>query len=250
MNCLRLLIVACPVLQRELEILSASAPARITARHLEMNLHERSPDHLRAALQDAIDRTPADQFDAIGVAYGLCNRGIVGLQARALPVVIPRAHDCIGMLLGDTKRYLAQIEEQPGTYFQSAGWLAGTPANGSLSPQNLSPGLDTTAMRERFAEKYGDENADFLIEQLTAFTRHYRRLAFIATPVPNAERWEETARATARKHNWIFEKIPGDLGWLRRLVSGEWNEREFLVLKPGAQVAARHDGQLIGAETA
>jgi hypothetical protein len=44
--------------------------------------------------------------------------------------------------------------------------------------------------------------------------------------------------------------LPGDLGWLRRLVNADWNEREFLTLKPGQRVALRHDAQLIGAEPA
>lgn len=248
MNRLRLQVVVCPVLQRELEILAASAPAQITTRHLEMRLHERPPSQLRIALQDAIDQTPADQYDAIGIAYGFCNRGIVGLQARALPVVIPRAHDCVGMLLGDTKRYLAQIEAQPGMYFQSVGWLANASANGEICTPNISFGLGPTVTRELLARKYGDENADFLPERFTAFTRHYQGPAFISTPVPNADRWEDTARVTAQKHGWSFEKIPGDLGWLRRLISAERNEHEFLILKPGMQVGAQHDGQLISAK--
>jgi hypothetical protein len=250
MNRLRLHVIACPVFQRELEMLSASAAAAITMQHLEMGLHERSADQLRTALQDAIDRVTADQCDAIVVAYGLCNRGIVGLQARSLPVVLPRAHDCIGMLLGDTKRYLAQMEAQAGTCFQSAGWLENAPANGDVCPPNLSFGPGSSVTRERLAKKYGEENADFLLEQFAAFTRHSQRLAFISTPVHDAARWEKAARKTAQAHAWAFEKLPGDLGWLRRLISAEWNEREFLILKPGERAAARHNGQLIGAEPA
>jgi hypothetical protein len=250
MNRLRLLVIACPVFQRELEVLATEARTGFTTRHLDMGLHERSADNLRAALQAAVDEVAPGQGDAIALAYGLCNRGIVGLQARALPVVIPRAHDCIGMLLGGTRCYLAQLESQPGTYFQSAGWLEHSPANGGMRQQNLPFGPGSTITREQLVEKYGEENADYLLEQFTNLTRHYQRLAFIATPVPGAAKWEEEARQTARARGWKFERLAGDLGWLRRLVNAEWNDREFLTLKPGERVILRYDEQLIGTEQA
>ena len=250
MKRLRLHVIACPVFHRELEALAAEATTDISLRPLDMGLHERSAGTLRSAVQQAIDETPAIQYDAIALAYGLCNRGIIGLQARQLPVVIPRAHDCIGVLLGSTAGYLAQVDAQPGTYFQSAGWLEHSPANNEIRPQNLSFGPGSTITREQLVEKYGEENADFLLEQFNHFTAHYQRLAFIATPVPDVKKWEAAARQTAQAKGWKFERLPGDLGWLRRLVNGDWNDREFLKLKPGERIAARYDAQLIAAEAA
>lgn len=250
MNPLRLHVIACPVFQREIEVLAADCPVHITTRHLEMGLHERPAENLHAALQAAIDETSTGQCDAIGIAYGLCNRGIIGLQSRQLPVVIPRAHDCIGMLLGSGKKYLAELDAQPGTYFQSAGWLANSQPGGELRPLNMTFGPNSNVTRQQLVEKYGEENAGYLLEQFNHFTRHYKRLAYIATPVPEAAKWEAAARQTAQRKGWAFEKLPGDLGWLRRLLSAEWSEREFLVLQPGERVGWRGDHQLIGAEPA
>jgi hypothetical protein len=250
MNCPRLHVIACPVFQRELEVLAAEGRTQFTTRLLDMGLHEGSADNLRAALQNAINEAPCGRCDVIALAYGLCNRGIIGLQAHSLPVVIPRAHDCIGMLLGSTRCYLGQLETQPGTYFQSAGWMENSPANGETRQPNMSFGPGSTVTREELAARYGDENADYLLEQFTNFTRHYRRMAFIATPVPQAEQWEEKSREIARTRGWAFERLPGDLGWLRRLVNGDWNDQEFLRLNPGQRVAMRPDAQLIGAEPA
>lgn len=246
----RLHVIACPVFQRELDLLAAEAKTNLTFRHLDMGLHEGTAANLCAALQDAIDQVSEDSCDAIVIAYGLCNRGIVGLQARALPVVIPKAHDCIGMLLGTTQCYLAQLEAQPGTYFQSAGWLENAATNGKIRPQDLPFSPDVSARREKLVEKYGVENADYLLEEFANFTRHYQRLAYISTPVPRAEQWEDAAKEIAHKHGWNFERLEGDLGWLRRLVNAEWNEQEFLKLKPGERVGLRHDSQLIEAERA
>jgi hypothetical protein len=249
MNRLRLHVVACPVFQRELELLAADAKTELTFRHLDLGLHEGSAEALRTALQAAIDGAEG-RCDAVAIAYGVCNRGVVGLQARAVPVVIPRAHDCIGMLLGSSRCYLAQLEAQPGTYFQSAGWLENSPANGDIRRQDLAFGPGANVNRAQLVEKYGEENADYLLEQFENFTQHYRRLAYIDTPVPQAARWEAAAREMARQRGWKFEQLPGDLGWLRRMLDAEWNETEFLVLKPGERVGLCSDARLIGAEPA
>ena len=250
MNRLRLHVIACPVFQRELEMLAAGAKTEVTFRHLEMGLHEGSTENLRAALQGAIDGVATGQCNAIAIGYGLCNRGVVGLEARALPVVIPRAHDCIGMLLGSSQCYLAQLEAQPGTYFQSAGWLENSPAGGEVRQQNFTFGPSSNVTREQLVEKYGEENADYLLEQFNNFTRHYERLAYIATPVPQSARWEKAAKEIAHQRGWKFERLPGDLGWLRRLLNADWNDREFLKLRPGERVGLSHNAQLIGAEPA
>ena len=250
MNRLRLHVIACPVFRRELELLAPRAKTVVTFQHLEMGLHEGSAADLRTALQNAIDRVVGDQCDAIAIAYGLCNRGVVGLQSRALPVVLPRAHDCIGMLLGSSRGYLAQLESQPGTYFQSAGWLENSPASGEIRRQDFTLGPNASVTREQLVEKYGEDNADYLLDQFNQLTRHYKRLAYIATPVPRSAHWEESAREIARRRGWEFERLAGDLGWLRRLLNAEWNDREFLTLKPVERVSLRSDEGLMGAEPA
>jgi len=247
---MRLQVIACPVFQRELECLAPQAKTEPAFRHLDMGLHEGTAEALRVALQSAIDGAGAGQCDAVAIAYGVCNRGVVGLQARKVPVVIPRAHDCLGILLGSSRCYLAELEAQPGTYFQSAGWMENSPANGEIRRQDFAFGPNSNVTREQLVEKYGEENADFLMEEFNRFTHHYQRLAYITTPVPQAARWEAVAREIARRRGWKFEQLPGDLGWLRRLLDGDWNEEEFLVLKPGERAGLRSDAGLIGAEPA
>jgi len=242
MERLRLRVIACSSLKPELELLAATAKTEITVRHLEMGLHQRSAAALREALQSEIDEADAD---AVAIGYGLCNRGVVGLEARSVPVVLPRAHDCIAMLLG-TARYLAQLEERPGTYFQSAGWLEN--AEASIRQPEFTFGPNSNVTRERLIERYGEDNADYLLGQFYTFTLHYERLAYIATGA--SLRWEAAARATAVKHKWKFVRLEGDLGWLKRLVDGEWAGEEFLTLRPGERVALTHDERLIGAEPA
>ena len=244
----RLLLVACRVFERELEVLARSAKTEMQIQYLEIALHQQPGAQLRAALQDAVNTVPVGDCDAVAIGYGLCNQGLVGLQARDVPVVIPRAHDCLGILLGSTKRYLAELEKEPGTYFQSCGWIEHLPADRTLRP--LAAGAGLSLNQVELAARYGEESAQFLMEEYAKFTQHYKRLAFIASPIASAEARERQAAEIAQQQNWTFERLPGDLGWLRRLADGDWNEHEFLVLKPYEKVALSYGNGLIAAEPA
>lgn len=251
MSDVRLLLIACRVFERELELLARSAKTELQLHYVEIGLHERPSRELGAALQEAVSTVPEEDYDAVGLGYGLCNRGLVGLKAHALPLIIPRAHDCLGILLGSSIRYLAEMEKQPGTYFQSAGWIEHLPADRTLRPmaagsENRGSGL--SASKEELIAKYGEENAKFLMEEIANFTKHYKRLAYIATPVEDGEQRERKACEIAAQQGWQFESLPGDLGWLRRLVDGEWSESEFLTVKPGQHVVLRYDEGIIGVE--
>jgi hypothetical protein len=243
----RLHLISCRVFERELEVLAPVARTELQIQYLEMALHEKPGEQLRAAMQQAVDAVSIGEADAVGLGYGLCNRGLLGLKARELPVVIPRAHDCLGILLGSTKRYLAELDKQPGSYFQSSGWIEHLPADRTLRP--LAAGSEGRAASEaEMIARYGAENAKFLLEEMAKFTRHYRRLAYIATPVRDGMKRERKAGEIATQQGWDFASLPGDLGWLRRLLDGEWNEAEFLVVKPGHEVVPRYDEGIIGAE--
>lgn len=245
---MKLKLVACEVLYRELCALVARSPHQIDFAYLPKGLHDIGAAGMVARLQAAVDQLDTPGYDAILMGYALCNNGIAGLQARSLPLVIPRGHDCMTLFLGSRQRYQQYFTDNPGTYFLTSGWIERGEAQGELRQLSIANvnGMDLTY--EQLVEKYGEDNAKFLYEQLCDTTRNYRQITYIAMGVEPDTRFEDEARNRAGTHGWVFDKVQGSLSLLERLLNGEWKSDDFLVVPPGHQVVTTYDDTIIRAE--
>lgn len=189
---------------------------------------------------------PAGAYDAIVLGYGLCGNGLDGIRARHTLLVLPRAHDCIALLMGGRRRYQEFFEEFPGTFYRSTGWLER--GKGLKQLTHGTTGLDATL--EQLIEKYGEENGRYLYEELTRYRSAYQRLVYIETGLEPDGRFEEEARWEAADHGWEFRKIRGSLELFRRLVNGAWGGEDFLLVQPGERVHAAYDDAVVRIEPA
>ena len=112
---MRLLAITCDILSRPAFFFAARSPHTVNVVQLSAALHA-EPLTLRERIQQQIDAA-GPEVDAVVLAYGLCGGATAGLVARLVPVVLPRAHDCITIFLGDRARYSAEHESTPGTYW-------------------------------------------------------------------------------------------------------------------------------------
>ena len=241
---MRLKCIGCEVLARPLYLSAAYSPHTVDIEMLRYGLHQQS-NNLRSRLQEAIDAAEGKGYDAVVLAYGLCGKSTDGLRARSIPLVLPRAHDCITIFLGSRQRYRQEFEQTPGTYWYVQDYIERDDGSGASLSIGANTAGDAEDLHASYVEKYGQDNADYLMEVMGAWQSHYRRAAVIDLGVGDGSSVEQRARADAGRRGWIFEKLRGDLGLVKRLVDGEWND-DFLVVQPGQAIKMTYDEDIVG----
>jgi hypothetical protein len=243
---LKLKVIACDVLRREISYLASRSPCYVDVSFLSQGLHV-TPDKLRVLLGEEIEKAnrgfPYAQFsekvyyDYIILAYGLCDNSIVGLSSSGAPLVIPRAHDCITLLLGSKDRYNELFNGSPRTYWYSRGWIE----------CSIQPGEDRyKKTRESYAEKFGDENADYLMEMEQGWFKSYERAFFIDwEELGNSEYYRAYTKECAEYLKWKYDEAQGSMLLMEKLLSGIFDEEEAQIVAPGMLVAASFDDNII-----
>lgn len=239
--------LTCDALTRPVYLCAAHSPHVIDVELVERGLHVR-PVKLRSHLQSLIDQSEGDGYDALLFAYGLCGQATAGLTARSIPLVIPRAHDCITLFLGSRERYNDEFINHPGTYWYSQDYIERDDGSGaSLSiGSDLDTDLQTTYVE--YVEKYGKDNADYLMQVMGAWQKHYNRAVFIDVGIGDGSRVEATARQEATRRGWSFERMAGDIVLIRRLLDGVWTSEsngDYLLVPPGQAVSMTNNEDVI-----
>ena len=243
---MKLKVIGCEVLARMLYQTAAQSPHTIDIELVRYGQHQQ-PTNLRAILQKAIDASAAQGYQAVALAYGLCGKSTDGLTAREIPLVIPRAHDCITLFLGSRARYNQQFTETPGTYWYVQDYLERDDGSGTSMAIGANTAADAEALRASYVEKYGEDNADYLMEVMGAWQAHYKRAAFIDLGLADASNIETKARADAARRGWTFEKLPGNLDLIRRLLNGDWDQ-DYLILQPGQSITMAYDDSILSCQ--
>ena len=240
---MKLKCLGCDALARIVYLCAAQSPQIVDVELFRLGLHIQPAD-LRARIQERIDAASEQKYDAIVLAYGLCGQATAGLTARTVPVILPKAHDCITFFLGSRARYTDQFENYPGTYWYVQDYLERNDTAGTVLSLGSGTGTDIHAVYEEYVAKYGKDNADYLMEVMGAWQSHYKRAAYIDMGISAGTAAEQQAQQEAAKRGWTFDRLHGDFNLLRRLLAGDWND-DFLRLAPGQQIAMSYDAQVI-----
>ncbi len=98
---------------------------------------------------------------------------------------------------------------------------------------------------EEYVQKYGRDNADYLMEVMGAWKQHYNRAAYIDTAEMRLPDYTSQVQEVAARRGWNFERLAGSLVILRDLLEGHWDEGRFLIVPPGQTIAPVYDGRII-----
>jgi hypothetical protein len=216
------------VLQREAYYCAARSKNVVDVVLMEQGLHN-EPDRLRTEVLKALENIRDVQgrpYDASLLGYGLCSNGIVGLSAK-IPIVVPRGHDCITLLLGSKDKYQEYFDSHRGVYWYSPGWIE--------SDEQPSKERYERLLKE-YKEKYGDDNAQYLMEVEQSWMKEYSWATFVDWGLTDSGEYKNYTKRCAEYLHWNYEELKGDPALMQKLIDGDWNESEFLVVKPGQKI--------------
>ncbi len=222
---LPIVVIACKVFQ---SLLAEHLPQDFAEQviFLDYGLHQ-VPSKLTWSIQAVID--VIEQPSLVVLGYGLCGNGLDGVKAGRHTLLVPRADDCIAILLGSYKKYIQEFETHPGTYYLTKGWLE----SGSNPLQEYL----------EYREKYGEESAAWIMDQQY---QHYERLVFVAHSQEDLEIYRPQAQEVARyceRWGMRYEEILGSDIYVRRLIevatSLDRANDDFVVVPPGGEIRQR-----------
>jgi hypothetical protein len=241
-------LIGCKIMEREIASLIYNCKNIIDVSMIRKKLHDtplKLHDFLQAEI-DLIDQnqhnysndTSVNDYDAILLAYGLCSNVVCGLSSKKYPLVIPRAHDCVSLIMGSKEKYLDYYKAHPGTFYY---WPAFSEERGPNEDERW---------RRRYAmylERYhGDQKrAEKVMRAEDRLTINYNEIAYIDWPELIFPEYEQKARELAETKNWNYNKITGSNSILKRLVDGDWPEEDFLVVRPGHHAEPSYEKSII-----
>ena len=191
-------------------------PSSIESMVIESGLHLH-PDRLRSILQTTIDKITA-HTETVTLGNELCSMWVIGLKAVSSTLVIPRMDDCIAMFLGSQSVYKKVLDQKPGTYFLSKGWIDG--------------GITIVDELERMEKRYGRNRTERIMKRML---QYYRRLAFIDMGYEDCDKYQEFSRAAAKRLRLEYREIMGTPEFLRKIYNGPW-DHEFVIVPPAHAV--------------
>ncbi|HWR05612.1 DUF1638 domain-containing protein [Sporomusa sp.] len=219
---MKAIIITCRTLKAEVDQAIAATSCNYSLLTLESALHN-EPDKLREVLQATLDRV--SNVDQVLLMMGFCGNAILGLKPEGFNLVIPKADDCITMLLGSQARR-TEVQRDMPTLFFSKGWL------------DSSQLMERTVFGEyeRILQRYGKEKAQ-KISQITF--KHYKRLGLIDTGSFEMEEMLEKSQKYANFLKLSCGIIPGTLDYLKKMLTGPWDE-DFIIINSGETITLEH----------
>jgi len=180
-------VVACDMIKRELDKLLDKNPEVVEVIYLEAALHI-YPEKMKETIKEQIDSIK-NNVDVVFLGYGYC-QSLKGIEKEFdIPVVLPQLDDCISILF-TPERYAEEIRKEVGTWFMTPGWA------------EVGADMVIKELKLDRAVKYGKDP----LEMAKRLFTHYKRGLFIDTGIGDDEYFLAKAGQFCKDFNLTLEK--------------------------------------------
>lgn len=226
-------LIACEVLKREIEFIIKKDKLDIEIDYTKKESHN-EPSNLQKEIQDIIDNTLG--FDYILLGIGLCGNSINGIISKNIPLIVPRAHDCCTLFLGNRHKMVEVFKENQSMPWGSTGY-----SEIGLSTRRDGDNGYYTEEYTEFLNKYGEDNAKFLWDTLHP-QREFESAIFIKTD----ETYDEKIyKKFANECKGIDVKtVKGEMTIIEKLLNCSIDD-DLLLVNPGEKIVAKYDNEEI-----
>lgn len=219
------LILACNTIKDELELAAAESGNPHPFLWIESGLHL-VPESLRRRLQEELDKI--DGVKRVVLGFGFCGNAVVGIKTGNFELVLPKADDCITLLLG-SKEERERCSSKGGVYFLTKGWLEGE--------------VNIWKEYHSVVARFGPERADRIYKIMLA---HYKYLGLIDTGAYDLPALIPHVREISSVLKLDLLVLKGADSYLKRLLTGPWDNEDFITIPPHTTVELDHLGFFSG----
>lgn len=208
-------VISCKVFRHELDYICNITSKTTDSVFLNQDLHQQ-PDDLKQCIQDSIAEAEKAGFRTIVLLFGYCGGALEGLVSTKARLVVPRAHDCIPLLLGEQVDRTSHDEVD--TFYLSGGWLdyASDPYKKYLE----------------LVDKYDEETAQWCVREMM---KAYSKLVLISSEICPAHHYRDAAHRFAEFFGLSYREKNGSLSWINSLIKLR-EGKDILVFQAGQKI--------------
>lgn len=204
-----MLLITCPLLKEEASLAQKESGVFPPMLFLPENVHEQ-PSSLPQALETLL--AGREISGPLLLAGGWCGHSLAG-YSPPLPLVAPKASDCLELLLFPQKK-------EAGVYYLT---------DAMLQSENSLP-----RQYQRAREKHGGQAADLIYGRVFA---GYHALCLLENPARPFRGDRDDLLFLARLFRLELKKAPASSVLLQKMLRGEWDEH-FLAFPANEPIAA------------
>lgn len=197
---LRIGIVACDILKREIELMTKDDPDIVHREYLEFALHVDSA-YLKTTVKDKVNSLKG-KVDAVFLGYAICQSLRDITKEVDVPTAMLESDDCIGAFITPME-YEKEKRKCTGTWFSSPGWA--------------ELGLEG-AIKELHLDSMKDQGYDPMYFLRMLF-EGYSRCLYIYTGVESEEQYKGKSEGFAKSLNLRHECRNCDMRVLERALA-------------------------------